>query len=858
MSEIIDSKIWTDRILQVLLFVESTNRCLAEKWRKQQRGHRPVLDAVLETRKQLLQQGGSWVPNVDLAVQLRQVGKLPPADSEMVNRISKFLLQSAQIEDKDGSGEWNVSGNPNLPEPVEPMRLKSTGRIHDCYGSLEFTTGTHREGDATATGSGFRKKYVRFFDQPLNPIAVTQNFLLDELDSDNIDTADFYIQAAFRRLFRLRYTDITKLVLSDLCRSVNDNVFEFSSRSVRRTFQSRSATLTTGMLVYEIEESIGRTCGGIEECDRFIENRRLMAVGLLMFMRFCRALRVRYSWFDAPIKDHDVISGVNGKQCMTALRPLEFMYFQKKIFGSISEIPGLNFIFGGAVLPRTSGGRSLVVSGTYGSGKTTLALQKLVNVANHGGLGIYFSFEESYQLIFDRLIAFGLLDSRRYLVDQAGEDIGDKIRAHFSSEASRGLLLLFGVGKEGRYYLEQTIRDIGDAARDIGHGANWRALVIDSINALALGREADRRLAQNTSSEEIGSGALDGQSRLRLHQLIEVIEEEGFLGIVLSEENGDDRFKYLLYLGDTVIRLGLAEGRLRRWLEVAKARGQNFHQGQHTFRLIEGKGMRIYPSLAALRASLRRRSRSTLSEERWIPFPRDRPFIKGANRIYGGIREKSSTLIYGPRVGGKTRFAVLMAISDSEPIGKAKSQKTLPPNNVLVVNFRTPEVKFFQEIRADPLLNSRWVYERYYVHAYSPGRNVTGNQVVGKIWKYIQESRRLGLPIDRIVFDEIESAAVLLPSLSQDSLFWPTIFELCGAEAITVFFVYGGQDPQAELLGTVRSEVDYIVQSREFEGVETDDLKSGDGIYLLERAPSVTRKDFDAETSADDETGGHG
>ncbi len=858
MRDAIDTNVISKKLLQLLLFVESVNRTVAGKLEAGQPAS--VQSAVLETRIRLISRlkklrklkekgelkgsGIEWAPNIDIASQLKSFGKLPNVDIECVNEISRFLLLPVKIQSEDKEAQWKLERREShLPEVAEPESIKNPGLIHVCGESLEFSD--HKEHRATSgrVRSSLKLLEVEFCEQVLDPIAVAQNFLLGELKTHNIATADFYIQRALKKLFFLRYSDVAKFVLSDLCETLNYRIFEFPRHSIRRTPQSRSATLTTGLLLGEIAKVIDRQCGELPHANAFFDNPERAAVGLMLFLRVCRVLRIRYSWLSEKTKasfaeDSDIVSGVDGKQCVTALRPIEYMYLQKRIFGSLSEIPGLNFVFGGGVLPRTKGGRSIIVSGPSGSGKTVLALQKLVNVASHGGLAVYFSFEESYQLIFDRLLSFGLLDPRRYIVAQAGKDVEERISSHFKEKRCLGQLVLFGKGKHGDYALGETIKLIGNAARKTGRGAEWRALVIDSINALTLGGRASPRGGE----PPVVSQRDADESRPRLRRIINKIESNGFLGIIINEEPGDDEFRYLSYLADTVIRLGFDAPRQKRWMEIAKARGQDFHPGRHMFRLIAGSGIRIYPSSAALRESLRRKSRSTLSQKRWIPISSDLRVVRSKVTVKGRIRLKSSTLIHGSESGGKTGLALSLVTGSSESFEQQQDNSTHPtfnlrsgtgPSSVLVINFRTPEVRLLQEIGRDGDL--KWAHDKYYLHAYSPGRNVTSDQIVGKVWKYIQESRRSGLPIERILFDEVESAEILLPSLAEDRLFWPTLIELCGAEAITVFFVHGGADLRSEVLRIVSSEVDYVIRSY---------LRSGGKCFEVEKAPVVAKYDF--------------
>ena len=71
------------------------------------------------------------------------------------------------------------------------------------------------------------------------------------------------------------------------------------------------------------------------------------------------------------------------------------------------------------------------------------------------------------------------------------------------------------------------------------------------------------------------------------------------------------------------------------------------------------------------------------------------------------------------------------------------------------------------------------------LRCFTPGANLTAAQVVAELCDRIERNRVLRTPIERIVFDEADAAEETLPLLRREPLFWPTIFELVGTEAMT-------------------------------------------------------------------------
>jgi hypothetical protein len=167
------------------------------------------------------------------------------------------------------------------------------------------------------------------------------------------------------------------------------------------------------------------------------------------------------------------------------------------------------------------------------------------------------------------------------------------------------------------------------------HLAKRKCLVIDSVNAIDL--------------NEVHA-AIATPFRLTMRQLVEAIEEAGFLGFLIAEQQSESDYNALPYLVDTVIHLGTDEQRIGRTLEVVKSRSQNFHRGRHAIRISGRRGIVVYPSLSAFRSTLRRQVRATLSEFRSIELPSRLVPLRQVQES----REKSSTLITGPNGSGKT------------------------------------------------------------------------------------------------------------------------------------------------------------------------------------------------------------
>jgi KaiC/GvpD/RAD55 family RecA-like ATPase len=829
-----DSDQLSDALLQVLYFSEHVNSTVHSWFLQHRDSLRPAgrtalphLRTVLEQARASFHHRSGSLParHSDLIALARKIGFQFQPNLDLIDRLIDSLL-----------GPLTAGARRRIPAA---QKLKEEVFVYPlASGGLSFATrpilgsrGLHEEVS------------LLFWDETLNPIFVLQAFLMEVLKED-IYSADHYIQGWIRHLFDLPYRRELKYILGRVCDRFNDIFYGSLSPSHQQFHTKRSATLGTSLLVSEVARILGEEQAPEAHELSFPENKTNIrrALGIFLFFRFCRQLEARHQLLDLKpdgsrsLQSEDLATleaGVNHGQCVRAIRPLQPTYFQTRMFGALSGIPGLNDIFRGGFLPRASSGQTFTIIGDSGAGKTVLALQMLCDVARQGRLAVYFSFEESYESIVDRLNTFHFHDPEKFTILAAGPHdpgLAAGLREAALARPRRGLLVLYG-GNEGAgdaedfaggieaarrgehtYSLPAAIREIAAAADEW----KWRALAIDSINAIDFGPSPD-----------------EPRRRLVLQELIQVIETQRFLGLILSEQGNSD-FDVLTYLSDAAMELGVDEENKTRWLRPKKCRTQDYQPGRHPFRIADGRGVVIYPSLSARMSSLRRRMRTTLSEHQSILFPIDWRDPLGLP----GLREKSSTLIWGSAGAGKTALMLQLATMPSQAFPdppetlQQRPERPEPPYSVLLITFRTSEANVLHSLQHHKALFDNWkAIHRTRLRWYSPGDNLTGDQIIGELWSYIHEGRRAGLPIERILFDETEMAEESLPALKREPLFWPTLLELVATEAITSFFVSGSENRGSRVFEWLSSTVDYILHA------ERD--KSGRHWLEVEKSPEL-------------------
>ncbi len=776
-----DRNVLSAALSQVFLLVEKAN---AQSFRVARSGEDSVPGVqpvpFQDSAQRILRSGWGWGQYATIPVLMSRAKVLPPVEERVIEAAAELL-----------------SGlNLRLPRVTE--QLWELARVCPGLDGPTFSTAAIEGYPQPA-----RKVPICYYEEPYDSIAAVQLFL-EKVMGESGRAVDHYIQSWLRTVFGLVYDKPTKYVLATICERFNNLFYGSPVPSSQEIHTRRPETLGSSLLISEIlrilDPSDERPSTSLEGADPALLRRSL---GIYLFIRFCRQVRCRYFWFPEEQPGGRKPHRTADCQCVTALRPVAYTYFQARMFGRISAVPGLSNIFRGGLLPRTHDGTTMLLLGPPGAGKTVLALQLTADIARFGGLAIYCSFEESYDLLVDRLVTFGQYQPEKFQVIEAGPDLEELVRTAQVHDPLKGLLILLRLDEVGGELppLPEVIRTIESSTASF---QGERAITIDSISALGL-RESEGM------SEAF-------RRRVNLHALVKEIEKSHLLGLLLGEE-GDPGATTLGYLVDTVLRFSFDEPTHTRAIEISKCRLQDYQSGRHPFRIVDGRGTVIYPSLVSRRSSLRRRVKSTLSEHRIIPFPKSwRQHLDLA-----GIHEKASALLWGPPGGKTLQLLHLLTTPSLEHTGsfehdgrpdleRWRTARSLgPPRNVLLVTFRTTEVNFAQALRHQRALHQSWErIGRHRMRWYSPGENITGDQLVTEIWKYIKQSRRDGVPVERIAFDETETAEDFLPALKREPLFWPTLLEMTSTEAATTFFVYGSANRRSQLMGMLRSSVDYV------------------------------------------------
>lgn len=286
-------------------------------------------------------------------------------------------------------------------------------------------------------------------------------------------------------------------------------------------------------------------------------------------------------------------------------------------------IEGLDYILRGGLPP----GRLYLVHGDPGVGKTTLALQFLLEGARLGEKGLYITLSETKE----ELLA--VADSHGWSLD--GLSIFE-LTALQQAKTSEPQSIL----DPSEVELEETMDLL---LKEVEKGKPVR-VVFDSLSELRL-------LAQ---------------SALRYRR--EILDLKQFFNgrniTVLLLDDGtttqDDLQLQSLAHGVIILKLTAPEyGVARRRLHVQKLRGVAFRAGYHDYDIVKG-GIRVFPRLVAV--------------DHLAPFQKEllRSGLRELDHLLGGgLHRGKSLLIIGPAGAGKSVLAAQFAANSASDKGRA-------------------------------------------------------------------------------------------------------------------------------------------------------------------------------------------
>src|SRR5918996_6273851 len=228
-------------------------------------------------------------------------------------------------------------------------------------------------------------------------------------------------------------------------------------------------------------------------------------------------------------------------------------------------IPGLDRLLEGG-FPK---GRSILVTGEPGTGKTIFALQFLIEGLARGEKGIYVAADEGPADILEQAASLGWdlekpIEKKELAILNAG--------TYLSS--------LPGTGKERHVDVHKAIGDLAGFANKL----QAKRLVLDPAGPFVLLRDSATRIQD--------------QTRLLIKLLRTSMPTTNLLtsyAVPRTGERGLHGIEEYLVAGAIVLEMIWTEGRLARSLIIEKMRCTNVKPAEHDFDIIKEQGIILQP-----------------------------------------------------------------------------------------------------------------------------------------------------------------------------------------------------------------------------------------------------------------------
>lgn len=284
---------------------------------------------------------------------------------------------------------------------------------------------------------------------------------------------------------------------------------------------------------------------------------------------------------------------------------------------SLTGIAELDHVLGGG-LPR---GCFYLVQGDPGSGKTTLAMQFLLEGKRRGESVFYVTLSETKQELEKVARSHGWsLEGIPLLELSAIEDL-------LQPEAQTTVF----------HVSEVDLKKVAGLLLSEAHKSKPVRVVFDSLSEFRLMAETPLRYRRQLLSLK--------QEFARLGSTVLLLDDK-------MDREGVRADPHVLSLSHGVIemeQLSLDYGTARRRLRVLKLRGSAFREGWHDYRIVTG-GLEVFPRLVAAEHHVEFKAESMSSGVEELD-----------HLLGGGLDRGTTTLVVGPAGSGKSTLALLYA-----------------------------------------------------------------------------------------------------------------------------------------------------------------------------------------------------
>lgn len=468
-------------------------------------------------------------------------------------------------------------------------------------------------------------------------------------------------------------------------------------------------------------------------------------------------------------------------------------FLLSKLFGLPTEMPGFDSLFGGGGIALAESsepvsrtppvGRTILIRGQFGTGKSSLGLALAAEVARKEGLAWVMPLEQTSndcKHYLESMNALSVsdgplpLDNVGQLTQVIEKQLFEEADAALVERAHSGAIVLLQTRKDDVDALFERVAERAGAIR----GYSLRLFVIDPINSI-LGWDADSA----------------SQVRLRLMKRIEEIKQSGANLVLVAEDDKDARnpVRFVENVVDTVIDLSRdrRHGYSQRYIEVLKSRLQRDQRGEHPFSIKAGSGVTVFPSSAAVQARIRSRRHKGIHFGNRFGWDR-LDEILGPDAIF----PTDVIVLRGPEGTLKTHVGLLFllgydpATSDLKPNPTGARRSLILPIRDNAASIRALLESSFVGNHRSTAKNCKSVDHITVVEV--AGGFIQPGAIFQVLEAQFEKAQAAGDVIDRVMIDNISHWEMSCPFIREDETFGDTLLQFLRRQRVTSLLVCSG------------------------------------------------------------------
>jgi len=523
-------------------------------------------------------------------------------------------------------------------------------------------------------------------------------------------------------------------------------------------------------------------------------------------------------------------------------------YMLATTFGLKTDIDGFDSLCGGGLLlpPVSPGaewlGRTIVIRGDRGTGKTILATKLAIEVASLGGAAFCFALDQTQNDLLRQFACF------RWLKPRPDVRVAlSPIEFITATRESNGRYGVLGIGGTSKSSLQTHMAAIDEFVKEAQLAPfPLRLIVVDPINSVVPSSDDPMAI------------------RNRRNDFFQRMKRSSVSLIITAEKEPDPlrQFHHEENTADIVINVWAEElgdyPYSQRFIEFSKSRGQPTHRGRHAATIKRGRGLVLYPSTAAVIVERAQRRRPQLKREYVGTGSSELDSLlrfgqrnRDVNRGNGGFLRGDNILIRGSAGAGKTEQALLFLLAEHVRAKRKNERST----RCLYITFGGRADVFNDMMGNSTLIDAS--LRRYWAHLFfvrtesggpasadvmrgrptsrrgkkgrrGPKRNqipkrtellenidvlsfeggyIRPGEILAAIGSAFTRARNSGQPIGRVVFDDLRYMEDNCPLIANDETFIAALGAILRTETCTTVFVYSDLDEGTDLVGEALGDI---------------------------------------------------